>query len=223
MADEVNETEIEEGGVVLEIAGEKTAGFLIESENPGEAEFLHPHGSVTLCAGVDVEGEADAKQDAAGKVGLVVVNPLLLLGCAQPDPYDVGGKTIDLGDNGGAVRRLGIAGVGTDNPKATVAQGLRVFEQLLRSERGATEKIVLQLSVVHHGIAKEGGAVDAIAQAGTHDSQAPEKRHTVGNEVIVGGGGRLEGGIRPAHGDDLSVAELGSDGTGSGGPVGKRV
>ena len=57
---------IQEKRVPLEIAGGKAAGFAGEAVGPCEACALHPGGGVGFGAGVDIEGESDGEENAAG-------------------------------------------------------------------------------------------------------------------------------------------------------------
>ena len=81
---------IQEEGVPLEIAGGKAAGFGGEAVGPCEACALHPGWGVRFCAGIDIEGEANGEKDAAGEEWLEALEEVVLLGCAETDPQEIG-------------------------------------------------------------------------------------------------------------------------------------
>lgn len=83
---------IQEERVPLEIAGGEAAGFAGEAVGPCEACALHPSWGIGFGAGVDIEGEANGKEDSAREEGFEAVEEVVLLGCAQTDPEEVGAQ-----------------------------------------------------------------------------------------------------------------------------------
>lgn len=53
---------------------------------------MHPSGGVGFGAGVDIEREAYGEKDAAGQEGLEALEEVVLLGCAETDPEEVGAQ-----------------------------------------------------------------------------------------------------------------------------------
>jgi hypothetical protein len=51
---------------------------------------LHPGWGVGFGAGIDIEGEADGEKDAAGEEWLEALEEVVLLGCAETDPDEIG-------------------------------------------------------------------------------------------------------------------------------------
>lgn len=90
---------IHEERVPIEVAACETAGFGGEAVGPCEACALHPSGGIGFGAGVDIEGEANGKENSAGEEGLEAVDEFLLLGCAKADPEEVGATGNDCFKN----------------------------------------------------------------------------------------------------------------------------
>ena len=81
---------IQEEGVPLEVTGGEAAGFGGEAVGPCEACALHPGWGVGFCAGIDIESEANGEKDAAGEEWLEALEEVVLLGCAETDPQEIG-------------------------------------------------------------------------------------------------------------------------------------
>jgi len=81
---------IQEEGVPFEVASGEAAGFRGEAVGPCEACELHQSWGVGFGAGIDIEGEADGKEDSAGEEGLEALEEFLLFWCAKADPEEVG-------------------------------------------------------------------------------------------------------------------------------------
>ena len=90
---------IQEKRVPFEVAGDKAAGFGGEAVGPCEACALHPSGGIGFGAGVDIEGEADGKEDSAGEEWLEAVDEAVLLGCAKSDPEEIGAQGLKFLDD----------------------------------------------------------------------------------------------------------------------------
>ena len=61
---------------------------------------------------------------------------------------------------------------------------------------------------------QEGGAVNAVLKRGTLAVQAPDERHSIGDEQVNTGCGGGECGVVPPHGDDVGVRKINSVGAG---------
>ena len=99
----------------IEVAACETAGFGGKTVGPCEACALHPSRGIGFCAGIDIEGEADGKEDAAGEEGLEAFEEVVLLRGAETDPDEVGAQGLKFLDDfriifqcafGGAVSML---------------------------------------------------------------------------------------------------------------------
>ena len=80
---------IQEERVPLKIPGGEAAGFGGEAVGPCEACALHPSRGVGFGAGIDIEGEANCEEYAAGEKLLEAVEEVVLLRCAQTDPEEI--------------------------------------------------------------------------------------------------------------------------------------
>src|SRR3954469_18224709 len=85
--------------VVLRVALPQPAGLVREPVGPLQARALHPVHSLWYQPGVEVERGADADQDRCVEAVAERRHPLLLLGHADADPYDVGLRLVDLLDD----------------------------------------------------------------------------------------------------------------------------
>ena len=70
---------IEKYRIILQVSPPEPSWFAAQAVEPGQAEWLHPLGSVFLVTCVDVEGEADGKHDTACDAATVTGDPFLLL------------------------------------------------------------------------------------------------------------------------------------------------
>ena len=64
---------------------------------------------------------------------------------------------------------------------------------------------------------QKGGAVDAVSERGALAVQAPDERHSIGDEEVDAGRGCGECGLVPPHGDDVGIGKI--DGVGAGLPA----
>ncbi len=85
---------IQEERVPLKIPGGEAAGFGGEAVGPCEACALHPSWGIGFGAGIDIEGEADGKEDSAREEGFEALEEEVLLGGAQTDPQEVGAQGV---------------------------------------------------------------------------------------------------------------------------------
>ena len=83
---------IQEKGVPIEVAACEAAGFGGEAVGPGEACALHPGWGVGFGASIDIECETYCEKDAAGEEGLEALEEVVLLGCAEANPEEVGAQ-----------------------------------------------------------------------------------------------------------------------------------
>jgi hypothetical protein len=81
---------IQEKGVPIEVAACKAARFAGEAVGPGEACALHPSGGIGFSASIDIECETYCKKNAAGEEWLEALEKVVLLGCAETDPQEIG-------------------------------------------------------------------------------------------------------------------------------------
>jgi len=81
-----------------QIALEQPPGLLPQSINPFQSIALHPLWSVLDLAHQVAESSADADEKAMVQLFIHLINPLLLLGCAQRDPDDIGFVLANLAD-----------------------------------------------------------------------------------------------------------------------------
>ena len=121
---------IQEEGVPLEVTGGEAAGFGGEAVGPCEACALHPGWGVGFGAGIDIEGEADCEKDAAGEEGFESLEEVVLLGCAETDPEEIGAQGLKVLDDFGIVFQCAFGGaismVGSNDMELRIC-----FEQVL--------------------------------------------------------------------------------------------
>ena len=60
---------------------------------------------------------------------------------------------------------------------------------------------------------QEGGAVDAVSERGALAVQAPDERHSIGDEEVDAGCGGGKCGVVPPHSDDVGIGKI--DGVGA--------
>lgn len=101
---------IQEERVPLEVTGGEAPGFGGEAVGPCEACALHPGWGVGFGAGVDIEGEADGEKDAAREEGVEVLEEMVLLGCAETDPEEVGAQCLKFLDDFGLIFQTAFGG-----------------------------------------------------------------------------------------------------------------
>src|SRR3954464_7077963 len=85
----------QEGGVVVEVAGQQPARLLRDPVRPLEAAVLHPCGGLRDTAGVEVEGGADGGHHGNVEPVAHAGHPLLLARHAGADPEHVRAVAVD--------------------------------------------------------------------------------------------------------------------------------
>src|ERR1035437_2323185 len=207
----------EEQGVIAHVTRGEAAGFGGEPIYPRQTQALHPRRGVGFHPGVYIEGEADGQYHSTPQPGLVALYPGLLLGRAKADPDEVGGQAVDLLDDrlvGGTLhpavgQALAMesayeaeAGVELAEDGAELGPaGCRAAEQVMGGFGGRSDQ-----ELTH-----EGWAIDAVAEARPGQAQAPDQRHAVRREAIIGAGQVTEPGLMAAHGNDLGIGEVQGD------------
>jgi len=208
---------IQEEGVPFEVAGGEAAGFAGEAVGPGEACALHPSWGIEFCAGVDIEGEANGKEDSAREEGFEAVEEVVLLGCAQTDPDEVRAQGLKFLDDFGIIFQSAFGGavsvVGANNVQLRIFFE-QAFAEFLSAFWTAAEEVVREFGGAGgEEFSQKGGAVDAVLKRSALAVQAPDEGHSIGDEEVDAGCGGCKCGVVPPHGDDVGVRKI--DGVGA--------
>jgi hypothetical protein len=179
---------------------------------------LHPGGGVGFGAGIDIEGEAYREKDATGEEGLEASEEVVLLGCAETDPEEVGAPCLKFLDDfriifqsafGGAVSMVGAKDI---QLRISFEQA---FAEFFAAFWTATEEVVGEFSRAGgEEFSQEGGAVDAVLERSALAVQAPDEGHSIGDEEVDACCGSGECGVVPPHGDDVGIGKIDCVGTG---------
>ena len=143
---------------------------------------------------------------------------MVLLGCAETDPQEIGAYCLKLLDDFGLIfqRAFGVAFsmVGAKDLQLRIS-----FEQALAESLSAfwtaAEEVMRECGGTgREEFSQEGGAVDAVLKGGAWAVQAPDEGHAIGDEEVDAGRGGGECGVVLPHGDDVGIGKI--DGVGVG-------
>src|SRR5204862_3092775 len=84
--------------VVREVASPQAARLAVEAIEPLESTLPHPARGLAQSPGMNIERCAHPKEDRRIQAINVVGHPAFLLGRAEPDPHQIGGRSVDALD-----------------------------------------------------------------------------------------------------------------------------
>lgn len=94
------------------------------------------------------------------------------------------------------------------------------FAQFRPASLGAAEQVMGKLvRNIGKELSHECGAVHSVPKSGAGPVQAPDQRHPIGGEAVIGVSKLAKGRLVAPHGDDLSIGKVQSDRAGLAGPL----
>ena len=170
---------------------------------------MHPGGGVGFGASVNIEGEAYCEKDATGEEGLEALEEVVLLGCAETDPEEVGAQCLKFLDDLRIIFQSAFGGafsvVGANDIQLRIFFE-QAFAEFFSAFWTAAEEVVR--GFIWAGCEEfphECGAVNAVSERGALAVYAPDQGHSIGDEEVDAGCGGGEYWVVPPHGDNVGI------------------